>query len=670
MSFHGLASLLITLSSLALGGFVYFKGRDKTANITLALYTVAVASWSFGQFMTESVSDYPTALFWARFHLAGAIFVPVFFVHFVDAFLKKSNRALIVSAYSLGILIFAVSFTPMFVSSVSPKLGFRYYPDPGPAFLLYSVMFTILVLYGLLQLAGAFRKTTGTFKNQIMYVLIASIIGFAGGSMMFFPVYDIRVYPVGYYLVPLYIIIAIYAFMKHKLLDIAIVIRRGLVYSVLTLSITALYVLMVLFLKEAFQIVIGQGSLITAPLIILLLAVFLNPLKEKVQKYVDIIFFKSKYDYQKALKELSSVVRDTIKVNDLIDLAIKGVKEILKVENAGVYIYDKRSDQYMLQNLRGTKILEKNHPVIEKIKKTYRALLLEEMPAEMKELGAQICFPMKVKNKMVGILLLGEKLSGDMYTDEDIDLLSTLCNQMAVSIENAMLYENMLETQKHLHQADKLSTLGTLAAGLAHEIKNPIASIKGFAELMPKAIKDGDTEAIQDFSSVVPRQLERINGIVEKLLKMSKPTKPEMKEVSVNAVLDEIVKLVERQCMKQGIRIIKDYGGELAIMGGPDQLTQALMNIILNGIQAMSEGGELKLKIQESKLRTVEITDTGKGIAADKIGHIFDPFYTTKETGVGLGLAVTKKIIDDHNGRIEVESEPCKGTTFRIIFNV
>jgi signal transduction histidine kinase len=684
MSFHALASLIITLSSLLLGGFVYAKGRNKTANITLSLYTIAVAAWSFGQFMTETVSDYPSALFWARFHLAGAIFIPVFFIHFVDAFLGKNRRTLVNSAYLLGVLIFAVSFTPLFVSSVSAKLGFRYYPDPGPAFFAYSIMFAILVIYGLLQLAASFRANTGIFKNQIMYVLIASIVGFAGGSMMFLPVFNVQVYPIGYYLVPVYILIAIYAFMKHRLLDISIVIRRGLVYSVLTLAITVIYVLMVLFLKETFQIVTGQGPIISALFLILLLAIFLNPLRDKIQKYVDIVFFKNKYDYQKALKDLSFKIRDIMKLEDLIDIVMANVKGIVKVENASLYIIDRKSGKFVLQGVHNPANISNYDPIIKLLESEKRAVFAEDSAKAMRSLNAEIGFPMFAKNKMLGVLFLGKKLSGDMFSDDDIDLLSTLCNQMAGSIENSMLVGDMLEAQKQLYQADKLSTLGTLAAGLAHEIKNPIASIKGFAELIPKAVKEGDMETIEDFSSVVPRQLERVNGIVEKLLRLSKPTKPEVKEVEITALLDDIVKLMEKQCIKQGVRIIKEYQGRTIVMGDINQLTQALMNIMLNGVQAMENGGELRLKVQESRLlparlaaeragrhgKTVEISDTGKGIPADQLEHIFDPFYTTKEGGSGLGLAVTKKIISDHNGSIGVDSSPGKGTTFRIVFNM
>lgn len=649
MSFHALASLIISLSSIGLGLFVYLKGRNKTANITLALYTVSVAAWSFGQFMTEIVPDYNSALFWARFHLAGAIFIPVFFIHFVESFLNKRNNLILASAYLLGLIIFATSFSPLFVASVSPKLGFRYFPDPGPAFLAYSAMFALLVMYGFYQLVLAYRASAGQSKNQIMWVILASIIGFAGGSMMFFPVYNIRIYPVGYYLVPVYILIAIYAFMKHNLLDISIVIRKGLVYSILTLSITAVYVLLILFLKEAFQMVIGSSSLVAMPALVLMLVLFLNPFKDRVQRSIDIVFFKSRYDYQKKLKQLSSAIREMTGLDEIISAVIDSIKDTVREGNASLYILDRKNGSYVLRGGQGPEVLS---------------------AGAFKEFAAYSTrIPMVVKNNAVGIMVLGEKLSGDSYTDEDIDLLSTIGNQTAGSIENAMLYEDMMETQKHLYQADKLATLGTLAASLAHEIKNPIASIKGFVRIIPQAVRERDEAAIADFSSVVPRQMDRIDELVEKLLKLSKPAKPELKDVSVNDVLDDVIKLIGKQCSKQGVNIVKEYDGNVVVHGDPNQLMQAFLNIAINAVQSMGKGGELKIKSKKEKGKNiVEVSDTGVGIPADKISTIFDPFYTTKESGTGLGLSVTKKIIEDHKGKIEIDSEIGKGTTFRVVF--
>jgi signal transduction histidine kinase len=275
---------------------------------------------------------------------------------------------------------------------------------------------------------------------------------------------------------------------------------------------------------------------------------------------------------------------------------------------------------------------------------------------------------MTVKNDLVGFLNLGEKQSGEVYSDEDIDLLTTLCSQIGVSIENAMLYEEALDSQNRLAQADKLATVGALAAGLAHEIKNPIAAIKGFAQVLDKAIDENDTEALDDFKKVVPKQLDRINNIVENLLKLSKPPKHEMKSVNINGILDDVVKLVDKLAMKQQVKITKIFENIPDTTADLEGLMQSFINLILNAIQSMPDGGriEIKTKVTDDKNISIEISDNGIGIPKEKLLKIFDPFYTTRPEGYGLGLSSTNKTILDHHGTIKVESEIGRGTTFTV----
>ncbi len=644
-------------------------GKNKPTNVTLALYSFAVAAWSFGQVMTEVATNYDMALFWARFHLASAIFLPVFFIHFVSEFLETKDRKVVYAAYILGIAIFLVSFTNVFVSSVSAKLSFKYYPDPGPAFMFYSIMYACLVLYGIYQLVSAYRSSSGNRKNHIMAVLIASILGFSGGSMMFLPVYNIPIYPVGYYFVPVYIVIAIYAFMKHRFLDISIVIKKGLVYSVLTLTITAVYVLIIFFFQDAFKIMTGRGSVIAMPVLILALVIFLNPLKDMVQKYVDRIFFRGKYDYQKALRSLSSSVRNMVRMDDITSEVAAKIMETLKVGNVALYAYDKKVDVFVKQCGKGINPIPPADPLVQEMSESFQAVEKESLPEKYSAFDVAICFPMVSKKRLVGIMMLGEKLSGDIFTDEDIDLLFTLCNQMAVSIENAVLNEEAMESQKMIYQADKLATVGTLAASLAHEIKNPIGAIKGFTQVIDKAVEDHDMDAIRDFKDVVPRQLDRINEIMERLLMLSRPGKKEKCGVDVNKVLDDIIKLIKKQAMKQQIEIVVTFDDLPKIKADPGQLTQAFLNLALNAVQAMPNGGLLELRTRMKGIDniSVEVIDTGTGISVEKLPRIFDPFFTTKETGSGLGLAVTKKIIDDHRGNIEAISSAGKGTSFTVV---
>jgi len=411
-------------------------------------------------------------------------------------------------------------------------------------------------------------------------------------------------------------------------------------------------------------------------------AVLFQPLRDKIQEFIDKVFFRGKYDYQKTLKELSLVARSIAGLDELLDKVLTAIVSVIKLNNASIYVLDKRGGQYFVRRSIGIDIkrtLPENDDIIKQLASRKEAIMYDEVSKAsgnisgfMKEIGAAIIFPIITKNELVGFLCLGEKLSGEVYSDEDIDLLTTLCNQMGVSIENAMLYEDALEAQKKLYQADKLATVGALAAGLAHEIKNPIAAIKGFSQVIGRAVAENDAEAIKDFKDVVPRQLDRINEIVEKLLTLSKPPKLEKKKIDINILLDEIVRLVEKQALKQRVEIVRSFEDLPQTLADPEQLTQAFLNLILNAIQSMPDGGqiEIRTRFMGTDRIIVEFIDNGAGIPKEKLAKIFDPFYTTKTGGSGLGLSVTQKIIIDHHGKIEVESGEGKGTAFRVVLPV
>lgn len=324
--------------------------------------------------------------------------------------------------------------------------------------------------------------------------------------------------------------------------------------------------------------------------------------------------------------------------------------------------------------------MQADNPLIVHLKKVRRPVVLDEVAREVESgggelaevkkelegLGAALCIPLFFEEKLIGIFNLGNKLSQDMYTDEDIDLLTTLSNQLAIAIENASLHEGMLQAQKQLLMADKLSSLGRIAAGIAHEIKNPLAAIKGMSQSIDQGMKD--PEFIKDFSEVVPKEIDRLNNLVENLVRLGRTPHPQLISVSVNDVIEGVLKLFDNRCRNKGINVSKELNSLPEIKADPEQLTQVFTNLILNAIQAMPKGGELRLssRRQEGKL-VIEVADTGQGIPEENLKNIFEPFFSTKDEGTGLGLAITYKIIKDFGGDIEVESRGGEGTRFRII---
>ncbi len=227
------------------------------------------------------------------------------------------------------------------------------------------------------------------------------------------------------------------------------------------------------------------------------------------------------------------------------------------------------------------------------------------------------------------------------------------------------------KTEARLRQSDRLATAGQLAAGLAHEVRNPLAAISGCIELM----KEEGTTAKPQLLNIVLREAERLKLVTGQFLDFAKPTLALQKRCDLVALVAEAVLLLEKSCDSAHpvTFSIQREAEEVVVAGDPDQLKQALWNLGLNAIQAMQMGGQISFAIRRLGSKNgdgwvaIELTDTGRGIPPGEVDRIFDPFYTTRPGGTGLGLAITQKIIDNLGGRIEVTSREGGGSTFRVV---
>lgn len=223
----------------------------------------------------------------------------------------------------------------------------------------------------------------------------------------------------------------------------------------------------------------------------------------------------------------------------------------------------------------------------------------------------------------------------------------------------------LLEQEEMLRRADRLSALGALSAGIAHEIRNPLASIKGTAEILQEDYPPADRK--YEFLQILIKEVNRLNKVVENFLSFARPQPPDLGPCEVGAVIKSVLELVKPPAQKAQVHISTSFDGQgTDLIADAEQLKQAFLNIILNALQAMPHGGELKITTRhQNPWVEIYIEDQGIGIPSQELDKIFNPFYTTKGEGTGLGLAITHRIIaENHGGQIEVESKAGKGTRF------
>ncbi len=221
---------------------------------------------------------------------------------------------------------------------------------------------------------------------------------------------------------------------------------------------------------------------------------------------------------------------------------------------------------------------------------------------------------------------------------------------------------------EQIKRADRLSAIGQLSAGLAHEIRNPLASIEGAAGILGQ--DSAGPEMRQEFLGIIRKECRRLNRLLTDLLDFARPRKPEWREVDVERVLDNVIGLVAHSAEKNNIRLRKDVPAKLPpLVSDQEQLTQVILNLTINATQAMPEGGEILLAARRRDGGLlIQVRDQGTGISEEDLDKIFDPFFTTKDYGTGLGLSVAHQIVTQQGGKITAERNPDRGMTFSLLF--
>jgi signal transduction histidine kinase/HAMP domain-containing protein len=399
------------------------------------------------------------------------------------------------------------------------------------------------------------------------------------------------------------------------------------------------------------------------------------------------------------MKKLTGLYRVTLpfhsvsNVADIVREVSRGVAELIGVEQCGLLLLDGQGEYlehaFPAHGLNEAQVGSIRVPT-EAMRKLYDAnnrrpfvindpgaagvppgLIGEDVP----EVRNMLLGWVSLKGDLAGVIRLANRTRGD-FREESSRLLGIISNNVSVAIENIKLYEDLRaqmkelkETQEQLVQAAKLAAIGELASNVAHEINNPLTIILGYAELIKE---EGNLENVMKDIEAIEKESVRARGIVQQLLEFARRRPLEIHAVNLNSLLREVVTLIGVQLKDARIKINEHYSDLPVIMGDPNQIKQVFLNVLNNSVHAMAESSQQQKEIDIRTSNTdtsvlVEIADTGHGIPADVLPKIFEPFFSTKrEQGTGLGLSITYKIIQSHNGKIDVESEVGRGTKFTI----
>ncbi|MHB1296633.1 MAG: sensor histidine kinase [Anaerolineae bacterium] len=298
------------------------------------------------------------------------------------------------------------------------------------------------------------------------------------------------------------------------------------------------------------------------------------------------------------------------------------------------------------------------------------------------QIRSVLAVPLVARGELQGAIYLDTRMSVRHFDESELRLLQAMASQAAMAIRSARLYEQVLtsneelqrtlvelrETQDQLVQAERLAAVGRLAASVAHELRNPLMVMRNAIFFMERLVAQGklDTpDTLLRYLGKLDAEVERQNKIINNLLFFSRNRPRNLAKVDLNAIISETLLRLQ---MPESITVETDTPADLVpVSADADQLQQVFVNLLSNAVQAMPQGGKLSIRAKQDEYYVVvEVADTGVGIPPESMSHLFQPFFTTKEKGIGLGLSVTQSIVEGHRGKIEVHSQVGEGSTFTL----
>ena len=719
MNIFALSGFINGVSALIFGLIIYLKNPKQLANKTFGLMTFALAIWAFGYGFWLSTQDKESALFWTRILSIGSTFIPIFFLHWIFALLnlQKKKELILIFGYILTLIFLSFVFTPLYVKDVVPQLSFPWWPEPGIVYNFYLILgYLGIVGYGGYELIKIYRETRGYLREQIKYILLAMIVGFGGGATNFPLWYGIPLPPYGNFLVFLYPFILSYAILKYRLMDIRFVLGRGAVYALSLITIIGLAFLL-MFLGNQFLSAVPFN--ITGPLILIISILLFQPIFRFFEKLASQYFYYTFYSYQTVLTDLGRGLTRFLGLDQLSSLIVNTLMNTMKLDRTVVLLREPGDGEYIIQKNIGFKeengiSLVKDNFLTTWLERTQNPLVYEELSliirdttekearerlerlqGNMKRIEAALCLPLFIEEKIVGMIVLGNKLSGEPYSTQDIELLTNLANQASIALQNARLYSEVkgfskkLEREvekatKELKEAyEKLKNLDRAKSEFisiaSHQLRTPLAAIKGYISMFLEGTYGKLSEKIKEPMENVYKSNERLIKLVNDLLNVSRietgKIKLELQKTSIEDVISNIINELKIEAEKKNIYLKWQEPKKPLpeILVDRDKIRQVILNLIDNAIRYTNKGGIRIIYQTANKKCQIIIADTGEGMTIEEILHLFESFSRGGagtqfySEGAGLGLYVAKKFVEMHKGKIWAESPgKGKGSTFYI----
>lgn len=668
--------LLAAVITLSLAVDTALRSRRSRRQILFMVFCFNLGIWQFTTFLARLFPD----TIWQQVSLLAAVALPQAGLRFFHVFrgeeLRRDSKMWRVSAV-LGVISAALVVLPWY-----DHLLVKAFILAQAAGLMYAATY---------HLHRRTRKVESRVEStRVGSLVIGGAVAITFSVLDFLPAVGVTFPQIGTYLVLVFMYVLSQSLQRQRLLDIYELVGRLAVMTAMGTTLAAMFTGLVYWSELSGQFFLNA---VVAALVILIL---FDPLRSTVEEKIQEFILRERWELERQIAATRADLWHVFDINEIGRVLMMGLDRTRRMTHAALFVVSSDGQRYERINSLGNEIPQKVElaavrPLLDRLERegvvTTEALTselqehreegqeqlesaVEVLMKAMSVLRSDLILPISADEVALGLITLrDERLTEEPYTVDDIQTLKPLALQVGVAIQNSQYYAKMKER-------DRLASLGEMAAGLAHEIRNPLGAIKGAAELLddPRESSGEAADEAGEFLDVIVEETDRLNRVVSTFLDYARPYKGNPELLNVNDVIRRTAQLQEASRAQE-----VDFELELddnlpMVRADPERLHQVFINLIRNAVQAMDGRGRIRItsvlratrgaKRDRSKVE-IRFSDNGPGISEAVLEKIFIPFYTTKDEGTGLGLPICQRIVQDMGGSIEVDSTSTEpGTTF------
>lgn len=711
--FELIVSSTTILGNILLALFVYFNNRKSATNVLFSIIAIAFSGVALGTFLATRTNIPATAIFWVRVNMFFAAIVTSALFPFLHTYPNDKitiNKKLLVGILFWAIILSILCFTPLIFKEArfDPNLN----TIPGPGIVLFGITLFINMGLGFFFLLRKYRKSKGLVRSQIQFLGLGLLASFGVLSILNFLTVillkDTSFVNIGISSIIIFISATTYAIVRHRLLDIRLIVARTITYALLATVLFASFITITLvstsvFLKTSLSI----GQVIFYSALTLLIAYISQPLKQIFQTITDKIFFKEDYDSNALLGTLTKIMAEKILIDDIAHSLLTKIIEEMRITRGAFVLTD--GGKIFVSETQGykeePKFSEKDIFSIQALDKNLVFEDLEESPAKelMRKLNVTVVIPLKTQVDHVGVLLLGEKASGEIYSQKDIKVLEIFSPEASISFENAKSVEkirrfnitlkeqverathDLRNANEQLKDLDRMKDEFLSVA--SHDLRTPMTAIKGYLWM---ALNDRagkiENQDLRRYLEISYTSAERMITLINDLLNVSriKAGRVQMifEDLAIKPIMDQIFAEIMSKADEKKIELKYTEAKDTPhVIVDKQRMPEIMQNLIGNALKFTPEKGKITVDAKLAKEKgfvEISVTDTGVGLSKEDQAKLFEKYgrvehsYTAANTsgGTGLGLYITKNYVEMLGGKIWIESEVGKGSTFAFTLKI